>query len=155
MTLENLGNLGEFIGAVAVVASLLYLSIQIRQNTRSVRSATAQSASDTIVGKNSLIAGDRNVAELFSTGVQGAKKLDPIDEMRFSLLVSSTFINFETMLLQNRLGLIETEFWQSRERFFLNTILTLPGILSWWRHNQEQFGEELGRYVDSHLQRPE
>ncbi len=155
MTLDDLGNLGEFLGAIAVVASLLYLSIQVRQNTRSVRSATAQSASETIVGMNSLIAGDRNVAELLATGAQGAKKLDPIDQLRFSLLVSSTFINFETMLVQNRLGLIEAEFWQSRERFFLNTILTLPGMLSWWRHNQEQFGEELRRYVNSHIQRPE
>ena len=37
MTLEDLGNLGEFIGAIAVVASLVYLAIQIRQNTARIR----------------------------------------------------------------------------------------------------------------------
>ena len=34
MTLQDLGNLGEFIGAVAVVVSLVYVAYQLRQNTR-------------------------------------------------------------------------------------------------------------------------
>ncbi len=155
MTLDDLGNLGEFLGAIAVVASLLYLSMQVRQNTRSVKSATAQSASQTIVGMNALIVGDRTVAELVSAGTQGAKTLDPIDQLRFSLLISNAFITYEMMFLQSRLGLIETKFWQSRDRFFRNTLLTLPGILSWWRHNQEPFGGEFRQYVDSHIRPPE
>ena len=43
MTLEDLGNIGEFVGAIAVVMSLLYLAIQIRQNTKTVRTSTYQS----------------------------------------------------------------------------------------------------------------
>lgn len=30
MDLNQLGNIGEFVGAIAVVASLVYLSVQIR-----------------------------------------------------------------------------------------------------------------------------
>ena len=33
MTLQDLGNLGEILGAVAVVVSLFYVGSQIRQNT--------------------------------------------------------------------------------------------------------------------------
>lgn len=36
MTLEQLANIGELIGGLAVVASLIYLAIQIRQNTKIV-----------------------------------------------------------------------------------------------------------------------
>ncbi len=36
MTLQDLGNLGEFIGAIAVVISLVYLAAQIRQTQHSV-----------------------------------------------------------------------------------------------------------------------
>jgi hypothetical protein len=32
LTLQDLGNLGEFVGAVAVVVSLVYLAVQIRQS---------------------------------------------------------------------------------------------------------------------------
>ncbi len=37
MTLQDLGNIGEFVGALGVVASLIYLALQIRQNTRQLR----------------------------------------------------------------------------------------------------------------------
>ena len=50
MTLEDLGNLGEFVAALGVGISLGYLAIQIRQNTAqleqntsSVRAAAFQS----------------------------------------------------------------------------------------------------------------
>ena len=34
---QLLGNYGEFVGAIAVVITLAYLAVQIRQNTESVR----------------------------------------------------------------------------------------------------------------------
>ncbi len=36
MTILELGALGEFLGSIAVLATLVYLSVQIRQNTRSM-----------------------------------------------------------------------------------------------------------------------
>jgi len=42
MTLEALGNLGDLIGGVGVIITLIYLAIQIRQNTIEVRNATVQ-----------------------------------------------------------------------------------------------------------------
>lgn len=33
MTLEDLGNIGEFVGSIGVIASLIYLAIQIRRDT--------------------------------------------------------------------------------------------------------------------------
>ena len=36
MTIQDLGALGDMIGGVAVVASLIYLAIQIRQNTQQI-----------------------------------------------------------------------------------------------------------------------
>ena len=36
MSLLELGALGEFLGSIAVLATLVYLSVQIRQNTRSM-----------------------------------------------------------------------------------------------------------------------
>jgi hypothetical protein len=46
MSLEDLGNVGEFVAAVAVVVSLIYLAFQIRQNTRWLRASLKQSITD-------------------------------------------------------------------------------------------------------------
>jgi formate-dependent nitrite reductase membrane component NrfD len=37
MDLQSLANIGEIIGAVVVVLSLVYLAIQVRQNTQAQR----------------------------------------------------------------------------------------------------------------------
>ena len=36
MTILELGALGELLGSIAVLATLVYLSVQVRQNTRSM-----------------------------------------------------------------------------------------------------------------------
>lgn len=43
MTLEDLGNVGELIAAVATVATLIYLSIQIRTSNRLARAEASRS----------------------------------------------------------------------------------------------------------------
>ncbi len=35
---ELLGNVGEFVGAIAVVITLVYLAVQVRQNSLQLRS---------------------------------------------------------------------------------------------------------------------
>ena len=42
---EDLGNVGDFIGGIGVVVTLAYLALQIRQNNRSLKAATAPSTS--------------------------------------------------------------------------------------------------------------
>ncbi len=46
---QLLGNYGEFVGAIAVVLTLIYLSIQIRQNTRSMNLTALRSMHDVVL----------------------------------------------------------------------------------------------------------
>ena len=39
MTILELGALGEFLGAIGVIATLVYLAVQVRQNTRSLEAS--------------------------------------------------------------------------------------------------------------------
>ena len=34
--LEDLGNLGDFLGGLAVIATLIYLAVQVRQNSQQI-----------------------------------------------------------------------------------------------------------------------
>ena len=42
MTLEELGNLGDFLGGIGVIVTLVYLAVQIRSNTQTVRVASLE-----------------------------------------------------------------------------------------------------------------
>lgn len=47
--LENLGNIGDFVGGIGVVITLIYLATQIRHNTRSLRLSSIQQVMGTSV----------------------------------------------------------------------------------------------------------
>ena len=44
MTITELGALGEFVGAIAVVATLIYLALQVRQHTFTTKAQMVQDA---------------------------------------------------------------------------------------------------------------
>ena len=46
MTLQDLGDLGDLIGGIAVVITLIYLAVQIRQNTALITAQTVQASVD-------------------------------------------------------------------------------------------------------------
>ena len=48
MNWEAIGAIGEIVGGVGVIATLIYLAVQIRQNTRSVEAATYQSVAESL-----------------------------------------------------------------------------------------------------------
>ena len=46
MTLQDWGALGELIGGVAIIVSLIYVGLQVRQSTHATRAATSQAFTD-------------------------------------------------------------------------------------------------------------
>jgi hypothetical protein len=131
VTLEQLGNLGDLIGGIAVVASLLYVAVQLRQNTRITRSAVRQSiaarASDlqlSVAQNNDILAA---VAKLF----QG-KEMSPEESIRLHFFLGGLFRATEEAFLQHREGFLEDEYWNTRARLMIN-YLRYPGMFEAWK----------------------
>ncbi len=64
MTIQDLGSLGELIAAVATVATLVYLALQIRQNTRVLRHAAERATVEDANNWRSYLIQHPEVAEL-------------------------------------------------------------------------------------------
>ena len=77
---------GEFLGGIAVVGSLIYVGIQIRHNTKSVRRASARQTSE----KNAVaLQGMADHSELFSGELFGFDRLANLDQFertRFDMI---------------------------------------------------------------------
>ena len=69
MTLDDLGNLGELVGALAVIVSVAYLAIQIRQNTRSLRASAFHNLSNSVANFLGTVAHDSELSSLFMRGL--------------------------------------------------------------------------------------
>ena len=68
MNLNDLANLGQIIGAVAVVVSLIYVALQIRQNTNAIRSAAAQTVHEHFASWYRLVAADPDLSQIVVNG---------------------------------------------------------------------------------------
>jgi hypothetical protein len=90
MTLNDLANLGQIIGALAVVISLIYVALQIRQNTNAIRSATAQTVHEHFANWYHLIAADAELAQIAANGLRDYASLSEKEKVRFV----ATFMSF-------------------------------------------------------------
>ncbi len=106
MTLQDLGNLGEFIGAVAVVLSLVYVAYQIRQNTiqmaehsRSLRLATNDATADQFSKFRDPLIRDPQMASLWLRGREDFSALSPEEQVQAGAMFQELlFANQSTFL---------------------------------------------------------
>ena len=89
MTLAELGSLGEFVGAIGVVATLVYLAYQIRQNTHQLEQSTLTAKAAAINASNIAIRHTRQsvyqsseMTEIFLRGNQEPDRLSAADALR-------------------------------------------------------------------------
>ncbi len=83
MNWDAIGAIAELLGAVGVIASLVYLAGQIRQNTRATRGATYQDLVGLFHQGQVNVANDAEVSELLRIGMQDSSQLNEADGYRF------------------------------------------------------------------------
>ena len=82
-----IGAIGEILGAVAVVITLLYLSKQIRQNSRSVQVAALSDTTSQWTHWSELLAASPDLAEIVARGNQSFKSLAEVDALRYGAFI--------------------------------------------------------------------
>jgi hypothetical protein len=83
MNWDAVGAIGEIAGALAVIITLVYLSAQVRQNTRASRLAAIQAASENSSRFSELIAADPELSELVWRGMREPESLDEAETRRW------------------------------------------------------------------------
>ena len=133
--LEDLGNIGDFLGGIGVVVTLAYLAVQIRKNTRSVRSAALDSISTSISEFMDKVAQDPALTKLWFDGLSGTIELSETDNRRFNLLLISLIRRWENAFHQSQAGVLESASW-SGVRTALTVVFSSPGAQAWWERSR-------------------
>jgi hypothetical protein len=150
MTLEDLGNIGEFVAAVGVIVSLIYLAIQIRRNTGSVRAATFQNVSKAWQDwMYSLSEGD--TFPLFYRGCFDPTSLNDMEGVQYWLLVRALFRGYENDHYQYNQGAFDAKAWEGYRESLRNDILSIPGIRAVWMLDRQNYNKAFAEYVDQEL----
>lgn len=151
MDLDTLAKLGEFIGGVFVVFSLIYLGFQVRQNTRSLQTENYARLLDRMSTLQSRLAVEPELNRVFILGAQDPGRLTGAERVRFAWALYELFGTAEFMYHQARKGSLPDAVW-TRWEATIGWWLSHPGIRAWWNAKPsplaadfQAFGDELIR----------
>ena len=131
MTIQDLGSIGEFIAAIATVATLAYLAVQIRQNSGLLRRAGEDSAASVAAASIGLAAQSPENAAIVHRGSQDLESLSPEEQTHFFLIMSSQFVGFNYSFAAHRDGAMSDDLWDM-QRQGVQIYLAMPGVRVWW-----------------------
>ena len=146
MSLQDLGNVGELLGAVAVLISFIYLARQIRQNSRAARAATEQSISRAWTSALSVPAQSSENAVVFYRGLRSPEDLSEGELMHFSLMLQLLFNQYEQAYLSYLEGSFSQRRWDRIDRA-IGLYTTRPGFEYWWQRVGHLLTAEFREYL--------
>jgi hypothetical protein len=151
MSLADLASFGSLVGGLAVLVSLIYLSLQVRQNTRHMRAQIQQGRAMRAWEFNMRLAdGSAHIGRIWLNGQRASLDMTGEEEMGFLGLCRATLVAYEDSFRQHRAGLMDDSTYRGTELIFANRLAT-PGIRAGWKVWRETFDQEFRDRVDSLL----
>lgn len=145
--IENLGNIGDFIGGFGVVVTVIYLAFQVRQNTASTRSASYQSVVAAVAEWTLQLGLNPDATRIFGAGIEDLESLSKEEKVQFNFILASVIRHFENIHFQFISGAIENDVWDGWSSRILG-IMGNPGAETWWASQKTAFSREFQHFVD-------
>ena len=146
-TLQDLGNLGEFLGAMGVIVSLVYLAKQMQQNTTSVRAASFNSMVQNSLRLLEHAFIDSEFASFLHKAEADPAALSPEEKVRWDAYMTAVYRHFGNLVYQHRVGALDQEMWKAYERT-LKKRLREPSWGAWFQEHKEIFSKSLVEHVE-------
>ena len=138
MELQTLANVGEFLGGLGVIVSLIYLAVQIRGNTSSQQSETYARSLERMAYMQEFMAKDHALTKMFNEGLIDPSQLTITQKVQFAWVLTEMFGNLEFMFFQSEQRNIPAELWDRWEET-MKWWLTFPGVVAWWKGKPTPF----------------
>jgi len=146
MNWDAIGAVGEIVGALAVVVSLMYLATQIRLQNRESRAASVHQVID---GYRTTIS-QLHEPEMADIWVQAHRDFDALSDsqrLRFVIYLTVALRAFEDAFFQWREGRLETPIWQA----LLTPLVDVKATVAFhrfWQLRRHHFRDQFADYVD-------
>lgn len=149
-TLEALGNLGDFVGGIGVIATLGYLAVQVRQNTAALRTASRQA----------IVAGMRDHVRLalepggdsFFRSMEAYPEVSPDDSRYYTTRMNDLLLFFQGAHALHEAGTLEDETYEAYLGFVAAMVCT-PGGTRFWQQVRGIFTPRMAAALDARIER--
>jgi|GEM_PF-902526 len=148
MDLETIYYIGQTIAAAAILISLIFVGIQMRDGNRLARAQMHQEISDSFI-QMVLALPDRNDAfyeAWFSK--ETYKTLGRSDTELVNGILLGLWRHFENVYYQHKSGFVEDTYFQSTTQF-MSLFLAREGVQFWWEGRKAVFAPEFVAFVET------
>jgi hypothetical protein len=154
VSIQDLGSIGEFVAALATIMTLVYLALQIRQNTSVARSASTQEVLNShrhLIRE--LLTLNPEVEVVFVRGMHSFASLDHGEQRRFHYVMSEFMLHAQNAHQLQQKGVLDegdADVWIG----FALQILRMPGAAEWWDTSRRVMDPAFSAEIDDRLQEP-
>ena len=150
LNLQDWESVAEIIGAIAIVVSLIYVGVQVRDSTLAVRSATATETSASMSALYHSIGTNSQATQVFMDGLTDPTSLSREETTQFIYMIHGLMLQYQVAFYVSEQGTLDVEMRES----LVNTILGItrqPGFLKYWSQRRDVFKASYRTFVDDLL----
>ena len=148
MNWEAIGAISELVGALAVLASLVYIAIQVRSGAIAYKTNLRDTSFRSLMEWNYAMTQDESLAWVFHQGVKDWTSLDNKERVRAIHALYSFFKLIENMYLHYLGGHLDEELWSGNKKV-LFTYGTQPGSREYLSQRMSIFHPEYQKFLQS------
>ena len=152
MNWEAIGALGQVLGAVAVVATLLYVAREVRHSGRSLSISALRDTTAQWNHWSQMIATSTDLAEIVSKGNKSYDTLSEIESLRYGAYVQSFFDNVDSYRS------LVIDYGIDRDLALLSSIVSrriqIPGFKAWWAANTADYADNFVSWIEAVQRNP-
>jgi hypothetical protein len=147
MNPETINAVAQLVAALGVIASLFYLSAQIRQNTRSSRALVVDSLARSMHDLAITVAQNDDLLKVITDTLEDWDGATETERARASSFILGYFKLFENAWFQMQQGTLDVDQWQGYEAFMRN-VYGRSGVKIWWPQRRAFFAPKFRDYVE-------
>lgn len=152
MNWDAISAIAEVVGVFAIVVSLIYVSVQIKQNTKFSRAATRQAIAESTENLGSDLIGNSEIAEIFVKHLSG-KELSAVENLRLQARCYRDMQHWENIHYQFNEGLVSEDQWEGFRKN-LASLLAIDAYREYWEHESFHYSDAFQAEISSLLEEP-
>ena len=145
MSIQDWAAISEIVGAIAIIVSLIYVGVQLRQNTRATRVITSQAFVQTH-GESVSHLIQEEFRDIYWRGLAGLSNLHGSELAAFGGWTAQLLREFESFYFQWKAGAFEDQIWSGWNCQFRDAFGYL-GVQEVWTIRSHHFSEEFREFV--------
>ena len=150
MNWEMISAVGQMLGAIGVIISIIYLAAQIRNQNKESRRAAMNVLTTHWSDLNRSLVENPELAALWIRALRSFDELDGTAKLRFGAHLGRILRFADSLHLGVLDGTLDKRLWRGYERTLADTV-AYPGFQTWWATGKHWHTDEFCALIDRHI----